>query len=424
MKQYESNIKDYRKSSNDTNVSKNNSLDWQAVRDLFEYDKKFVQLGASQFVVSHPKPVRDAIHKYSSQLDAQPVIYTEKVENENMQKVRDAVSTYFGIPNPDDIAITDSTTMGLGLTYTALNLQKGQEILTTNHDHYSQHESIRQATARSGASYRRIDMYRNLSEVTKEEIVQNTMDAIRDETRVLGVTWVHSSSGLKLPIPEISAALKTINAQRDEHKRVLLLVDGVHGFGIEMETFAELGCDIFISACHKWIYGPRGTGIVAVTRPVWQLMTPVIPSYTDVMDAVIAEEQRPTQIDGKQMTPGGFHSLEYRWALADAFQWIMSLGKETIYDRVHELNRRCKEGLAAMSHVKLHTPISDDLSAGIVSFEVDGLSTQETVQKLQEKKIVATASPYKISWARFTPGIINSEEEVDMALAAVRSLKR
>jgi isopenicillin-N epimerase len=401
-----------------------NNIDWEAVGALFSYDKNYIHLGASQFVVSHPKHVQEAIESFRQQLDSNPVLYTEEAENKNMQKVREGAAVYFGITNPDDIAVTDSTTMGLGLTYTALNLQIGQEVLTTDHDHYSQHESIRQATHRTGASYRRISMYENLTAVTKEEIVEKTIGAISEKTRVLGITWVHSSSGLKIPVPEIAAALKKINAQREKENKVLLLVDGVHGFGIERESFDDLGCDFFISGCHKWLYGPRGTGIVAATREAWQATSPVIPSFTDVMDAVIAEEKRPPEIDGKQMTPGGFHSLEYRWALCNAFEWMLKLGKEAVCQRVHQLNRRCKEGLAAMRHITLHTPMSDDLSAGIISFEIKGMSTEEAVKKLKEKKVIATASPYKTSWVRFTPGLINSEKEIDKALEVVQSLKQ
>lgn len=405
------------------NNNSTTAINWDAITALFDYNKEYIHLGASQFVVSHPRHINEAIDKLRKQVDREPVLYTEEMENRNMQKVREAAAHYFGVDNPDDIAITDSTTMGLGLTYTALNLQKGQEILTTDHDHYSQHEAIRQATGRTGASYRRIALYKDLSAVTKEEMVQSVVAAIQPQTRVAGVTWVHSSSGLKIPVPEIAQAVKEINSTREEERKVLLLVDGVHGFGIERENFEQLGCDFFIAGCHKWIYGPRGTGIVAAKRSAWQATTPVIPSFTDVMDAVIAEEERPQQIDGKQMTPGGFHSLEYRWALADAFDWILSLGKEAVYQRVHELNRRCKLGLSSMPHITLHTPLSDDLSAGIISFEVNGLSTQDAVKKLIERKLVATASPYKTSWVRLTPGIINTERDIDKALEIVNSLK-
>ncbi|MCW3073981.1 MAG: Aminotransferase, class [Flaviaesturariibacter sp.] len=398
--------------------------DWKAITKLFTHDRKNIHMGASQFVVSHPKPVHEAIDKYRKQLDKDPVQYTEKVENEYMQRVREAAAQYLQMENPDDIAVTDSTTMGLGLIYTALNLQPGQEILTTDHDHYSQHEAIRMATGRTGASFRRIRLFESLSSVSKEEIVLSVKESIRENTRVLGITWVHSSSGLKMPVPEIAALVREINVGRSEANKVLILLDAVHGFGIEKESFGELGVDFFITGCHKWLYGPRGTGIIAAKRSAWQTVTPIIPSFTEVMDKVIAEEERPKEMDGKQMTPGGFHSLEYRWALCDAFHWVMDMGKEAIWERVHELNRRCKEGLAEMEHVVVHTPLSDELSAGIISFDIAGYSTEEAVQALLDKGVIATASPYKTSWTRFTPGIINMEEDIDKALEVVQSLKK
>ncbi|MDB5190455.1 MAG: Aminotransferase, class [Segetibacter sp.] len=400
------------------------TIDWTAVMKLFTYNREYVQLGSSQFIVSHPEPVKKAIDVLRKELDQNPVLYTEEKENVMMQRVREIAAEYFAVTNPNDIAMTDSTTMGLGTIYTGLNLKPGQEVLTTNHDHYSQHEAIRQATGRSGGSYRLIDLFKNLSEITTEEIVDSVVRNIREETRVLGITWVHSSSGLKLPIPKISKALAKINAGREEDKKVLMVLDGVHGFGIELETFSELGCDFFISGCHKWIYGPRGNGLVAATREAWQHVTPVIPSFTDTMDLVIAEENRPKEMDGKQMTPGGFHALEHRWALYDAFKFHLNLGKQQVWDRVHQLNRMCKEGMAEMRHVTLHTPMDHEFSAGIISFEVDGYSTEQVVKELLKKKVVATAAPYKISWARFTPGIINSEEEIKKGLEAVYSLKK
>jgi selenocysteine lyase/cysteine desulfurase len=234
---------------------------------------------------------------------------------------------------------------------------------------------------------------------------------------------VHSSTGLKTPVAKIARAIADVNQHRDEDSRVLLLVDGVHGFGIERETFPELGCDFFITSGHKWLYGPRGTGFVAATRAAWQTVSPIIPSYTDAMDIIIEDQDRPDYMDGKQMTPGGFHSLEYRWALADAFRFMESLGREAVYERVHELNRQCKQGLAAMPHVQLLTPLADALSSGIVSFKVKGLSTEEVVDRLMGHKVVATKSPYVDSCPRFTPGIYNTPQEVEQALEAVWTLR-
>lgn len=398
-------------------------FDWEKVRSQFNLSQAYIHLGASQFIASLPAPVRQAIDHHRQGLDENPVGYTLDHENSCMQQVREAAARFLQVPHPDHIALTDSTTMGLGLIYTALNLQPGQEILTTENDHYSHHESIRWATRRTGASYRKIALYQRLERVSPEEMVEAVISQIRDHTRVVGLTWVHSSTGLKTPVARIGQAIAQLNRHRDEKDKVLLLVDAVHGFGIETDTFPQLGCDFFISGCHKWIYGPRGTGIVAATPQAWQAVTPVIPSFTDVMDMVIEQQKRPEQNSGKEMTPGGFHSLEYRWALKEAFEFMEAIGKDQVCRRVHALNRQCKEGLAAMPHVRLHTPLADELSAGIIAFEVKGKTTPQVVQVLLDKKIVATASPYKTSYVRFTPGIYNTPEQVDQALAAVRSIK-
>src|SRR5207247_9549928 len=85
------------------------------------------------------------------------------------------------------------------------------------------------------------------------------------------------------------------------------------------------------------------------------------------------------------MTPGGFHSFEHRWALGEAFRFHQRIGKPRIAERIHLLNRQLKEGLAKMSHIKLHTPLADNLSAGIVCFEVDGTTPAEVVSRLRER---------------------------------------
>jgi len=125
---------------------------------------------------------------------------------------------------------------------------------------------------------------------------------------------------------------------------------------------------------------------------------------------------------GPRVSPGGFHSFDHRWALAEAFAFHQKLGKARVSDRTHELNRRCKEGLAAIPKVKLHTPMSDALSAGIICFEIDGLTPKAIVDRLFERKIIASESPYATSYARLTPGVLNTPEEVDQAVAAVKAI--
>jgi isopenicillin-N epimerase len=122
------------------------------------------------------------------------------------------------------------------------------------------------------------------------------------------------------------------------------------------------------------------------------------------------------------MTPGGFHSFEHRWALAQAFQFHLEIGKFNIAARIHELNRQLKEGLAAMANVRLYTPMDDSLSAGLVCFDVAGLNPRTVVQRLRQRGIIATVTPYATSYARVAPGLLNSSDEVETALREIRAL--
>ena len=105
---------------------------------------------------------------------------------------------------PADIALTDSTTMGLGLLYNGLDLRAGQEVVTTTHDFFATHEALRLKAARSGATVRQVPLYRDPARASEDEIVESVRRAVGPRTRVVALTWVHSSTGVKLPVRRIA----------------------------------------------------------------------------------------------------------------------------------------------------------------------------------------------------------------------------
>jgi selenocysteine lyase/cysteine desulfurase len=406
-------------------ASKRTSSDspsWEEVRGNFNLTPGLVHM-AGFFLASHPKPVRDAIEGYRRGLDANPIEYWFANIAKSEAAVAAAAAHYLGV-DPADIALTDSTTMGLGLLYSGLKLRANQEILTTTHDHYSTETALRLRAERTGASVRRIPLYSDASAKSADEIVNNVAKAITPQTRVLAVTWVHSCTGVKLPIRAIADALKPTNSSRDEQDRVLLCVDGVHGLGVDGTELPELGCDFFIAGCHKWMFGPRGTGLVWGKPSAWPAATATIPTFDDANYEMWMglRPQAPIPV-GSWMSPGGFHSFEHRWALDRAFQFHQTIGKPRIAERIHSLNRQLKDGLAKMPNVKLYTPAEDELSAGIVCFDIQGEPAQQVVDELRKRKIVASVTPYKTQYARLSPGLLNSPAEVETVLAAVRELR-
>jgi selenocysteine lyase/cysteine desulfurase len=319
--------------------------------------------------------------------------------------------------------------MGLALLYGGLRLPEGTEVVTTAHDFYSTHESLRLRALRTGARVRKIRLYDDPRNVSVDEVVSAVRRNVSPATRALAITWVHSSTGVKLPVRAIADALRAINRDRSPDERVLLCVDGVHGFGIEGATPRELGCDFLVAGCHKWLFGPRGTGVIWGAADAWKAVTPTIPTFDPraFPPWLNGDPPPPSGIPGLPralaMTPGGFHSFEHRWALREAFDFRQRIGRERVADRTHRLAAHLKHGLASIKRVRLITPTDGNLSAGIVCFTVDDRDPADVVGRLYAKaRVVASITPYAARYVRFGPSMLNSPADVDRALHAVSSV--
>lgn len=395
---------------------------WQTVREQFQLSRDFIQL-AGFFLASHPAPVRAAIERHRRGLDADPIGYWFEHEEKQEAAVLRAAADYLGV-DPTEIALTDSTTMGLGLLYGGLTLREGQEILTTLHDHYSTEISLKLRAERTGAMVRQIPLYHSLKTVSRQELLDNLITSIKPNTRVVAVTWVHSSTGLKLPIQEMAQAIHRLNESRAEQDRAIFCVDGVHALGIENFTLSDVGCDFLIAGTHKWLFGPRGTGLVWGHQRAWPIANPIIPTFNSQAYDIWMELLPPKELPkSSYMTPGGFHSFEHRWALDEAFKFHQAIGKARVTQRIYELNQQMKQSLAKMPHITLHTPMSQDLSAGIVCFDVAGLTPRQVVERLKQKKIIGSVTPYATQYARLAPSLLTSSEDIERALQEVRKLQ-
>jgi len=395
---------------------------WEAIRKQFLFNPDRIHM-SQMLLAAHPKMVREAVQKHRDNFDANPVEYWESnfmtIENE----VRAKAATYMDCA-PEEIALTDSTTMGLAMLYSGLKLNAGHEILTTTHDHYSTERALEYAVARSGAGIKRVSLYTDPAKASVDEMVNVLRKGIAPKTKIVAITFVHSCTGVKTPVKQIAAMIKEQNSKRAEGDRIYLCVDGVHGFGIENVSMRDLDCDFFAAGTHKWIFGPRGTGVLYAKKDAWNMMAPIIPSfeynsYGAWLNLFPADKLTYADL----CSPGGFHSFEHRWSLGEAFQFQLNIGKARVEERSHQFSTRLKQGLANISHIKITTPDSEAVSAGINCFEVEGMKNIDVVKKLLTKKIIASESPYIKSYVRLTPSIINTEEEVDICLHELEHIK-
>ena len=376
---------------------------WAQLRQLFTQDPDYIHF-SNFLVTSHPKPVRDAIDLHRARIDRNPGLAMDWDLQEAWKReaqVRDWAGRYLQA-KPGQIALTGSTTEGLAMIYGGIHVRPDQEILTTVHEHYSTEFTLDDRVKKEGTQVRKIKLFKDAHRISVDEVLSAIKSNIRPNTRVLGMTWVQSGSGVKLPIGEIGKLVEELNRSRDEKDRILYVVDGVHGFGVEDLSFPQMHCDFFIAGTHKWMFGPRGTGIICARSEELKDVTPTVPTFSE--DTNFATT----------MSPGGYHAFEHRWALNEAFKLHLQLGKADVQTRIHGLNSYLKERLLAHSQIELVTPTSPELSAGFTFFRVKDQSSDKVAAYLMENRVVSDAVHRDAGPViRTAPGLLNTESEVD-----------
>ncbi len=375
---------------------------WTGLKQLFDQDPSYLHF-SNFLVASHPKPVRDAIERYRQQIDRNPGLAMDWDLQETWKRegqVRDWAGRYLQAM-PAQIALTGSTSEGLAMIYGGIKVRPDQEILTTVHEHYATQSVLDFRTLKEGTQVRRIELFKRASQVSADEVLGNIKRAIRPNTRVLGMTWVQSGSGVKLPIGEIGTLVDEHNRNRDDQDRLLYVVDGVHGFGVENLDFPDMHCDFFIAGTHKWMFGPRGTGLVCARDSDNPYVTPMVATFSE--DTNFAT----------RMTPGGYHAFEHRWAADEAFKLHLQLGKAHVQARIHELNTELKTRLLAHPQIELVTPRSPALSAGFTFFRVKGQDSDAVAAYLMKNRVVVDAVERDAGpVVRTSPGLLNSMDEI------------
>lgn len=382
---------------------------WAQLQQLFDQDPAWLHF-SNFLITTHPRPVREAIEMHRAALDKNPGLamdWDHGVTEKREEDVRVWAGKYVQA-DARQIALTGSTTEGLAMIYGGVQVRADQEILTTAHEHYATHTILELRTQRDGTKVRKIRLFKDPYRISKDELLANIDRSIRPETRVLGMCWVHSGSGVKLPLADIGALVDKHNRGRSEADRIIYVVDGVHGFGVEDMSFPAMNCDFFIAGTHKWMFGPRGTGIVISRTPEVKYVTPIIPTFSE------AEHFSTT------MTPGGYHAFEHRWALTEAFKLHLQLGKADVQARIHELNSYLKKRLLQRPQIELVTPLSPEFSAGFTFFRVTGKNSDKIAAHLMANKVVADAVERDVGPViRTAPGLLNDEAQIDRLLAVL-----
>ena len=383
--------------------------DWGSVRSQFALDRSRIHL-TSFLLATHPRRVRDAIAAHRQRLDANPVEYLHGPSDGLSAAAREAAGRFLGAP-ASEVALTDSTTMGLGLLYTRLALGPDDEVVTTEHDFYATHESLRL----SGVRVRRVRLYDDARRASEDEIVSRVLRAVYgpDASRRAHVGSLGHGSPAARAVDRTGAAGARARVRRRRARLRRSRRD-------RAETSAATRSS---RAATSGSTGRAGRACCGRTGAMRELMRPTIPSFDGSSYGAWVAGGEPSGVpDGPTLTPGGFHSFEHRWALPEAFAFHQGIGRERVEARIRGLASRLKAQLAELKGVRLRTPQSPGLSAGLVCFEVAGRDPSEVVARLASRRIVASVTPYATRYVRLGPGIVNTPEHVDAAVRAIAAL--
>ena len=312
--------------------------------------------------------------------------------------------------SPKEIAFTRDATDGINLVLAGLTWQPGDEVITTTEEHEAMNHPLLYLQATKGIVVKRV-------EVSPDPAVmlQRIEQQATPRTRLIGMSHVTCETGTRLPAREICA-------WATEHN-ILSLFDGAQALGCFLLNVREIGCDYYASNGHKWLCGPKGTGVFYGKL---DKLVQLIPSHVGAGSLAWVDLH-----SGEVEAWASGLRFEYgtrAWALyaglGASLDWYDSLGWENVYYHIQKLNRYAKEAILKRPYLQLLSPQRFEDSSGLVTFKAPGNVSFEIGRALREKyKIVVRMIPHynaiRVSTAHF-----NNEEDFDKLLTAVDQIVR
>lgn len=372
--------------------------DWGELKRQFLLQPGLVYLNAASLGAC-PRSVLNARHEAELALESNPAVLGYGAMVEQADAVRTRVATLLGCA-VDEIALTHNTTDGMNLVAEGCDLREGDHILTTDHEHSGGMLCWETTAKRRGAILQRV----TLPAVAKDEdaILSQFESALTERTKIVSVSHVTYTTGLKLPITRLSELLRP--------RGCLLIVDGAQAVGSIPVNVRELGCDAYATSGHKWLLGPKGTGMLYIRRESRERIAPL----------------RLASGLGAYTGATGVQDLPALIGLGAALDWLNGLGRDAVQKRLLELRRMLVTALEGLDGVRIVSPSPESgLATPIVSLHLPNHAGATVIGRLLKRHNICVKSVGRPSIdIRLSPHVYNSPEDVDRLAEALRSEMR
>ncbi len=237
------------------------------LRKYFLLDPSITFLNHGSFGAT-PRPVMEELRRWQHELERQPVEFLARRHDELMQTSRRALAGYLHT-GPDDLVYTQNVTIALNIVARSLELNPGDEVLTTDHEYGACDRMWRFLSRERGFQYVRRPLPVPIpSEADFPEVF---WQGITPRTRVIFISHITSSTAILLPLMEV--------CRRARRQGILTIVDGAHGPGQIDLDLSALGADFYGGNLHKWLCAPKGAGFLYARPEVQSLLKPLVVSW-------------------------------------------------------------------------------------------------------------------------------------------------
>lgn len=212
-----------------------------------------------------PKPIFEEYQRFQLELETEPVLFIQKKVAGYLKVAREKLSTYIGCDSLD-VFFTPNPTFAINTIMRSLDLQEGDEILSTNHEYGAMDRIWSFYCKKSGAQYIRQNI--SLPVQSKEQLIEEFWKGYNSKTKIIFLNHISSCTALVFPVKEI--------CDRARELGLITIIDGAHVPGQLDLNIADLNPDYYTGTLHKWMLAPKGSSFLYVKKQLQNILDPLI----------------------------------------------------------------------------------------------------------------------------------------------------
>lgn len=344
-----------------------------------------------------PRSILDAVLNAWNDLEKIPVAKAYGGTTSTLaDKTRDLVAALIGC-SADEVLLTRSTTNAMNIAALGIDLSRGDRVLTTDVEHEGGSAAWKYLEKRRGIGIDRVVIAPEDHDV--RGIVERFERAITRQTKVISVSHVITSTGLRMPVREIVALAKRQN--------ILTIIDGAQAVGNIEVNVGAIGCDAYAAPGHKWLMAPKGTGFLYISKAAASRIQPI------------------EWEDGRRYVVGsaGMGALPLIAGLGAAIEAAQKRGLAASEVHNLRLRNRAFEGLKKISKVQVVSAPPGPLETALVAFRLPQAVDSAAFRNLMREKHKLILKQTEKRWfngMRISPHVFNTEADIDAALKAIK----